>query len=32
VFLALTWMLAVAWDSFPTSWAPGAGPPNPLGL
>jgi hypothetical protein len=32
VFLALTWVLVLIWDSYGTSWAPGSGPPNPLGM
>ena len=32
VFLVLTWVLVLVWDSYGTSWAPGSGPPNLLGL
>ena len=32
VFLALTWTIALIWDSYGTSWAPGVGPPNVLGM
>jgi serine/threonine protein kinase len=32
VFVALTWALALVWDSYGTSWAPAPGPPNLLGM
>jgi hypothetical protein len=32
VFLALTWALLLVWDSYGTSWAPGVGPPDLLGM
>jgi hypothetical protein len=32
VFLALTWAVVLIWDSYGTSWAPGSGPPNLLGM
>ncbi len=32
VFLVLTWVLVLIWDSYGTSWAPGSGPPNLLGM
>ena len=32
LFLALTWALVLWWDSYGTSWWPGTGIPNPLGL
>ncbi|HET6729383.1 MAG TPA: protein kinase [Jiangellaceae bacterium] len=32
VFLALTWAVVLIWDSYGTSWAPGSGPPNLLGV
>lgn len=31
-FLALTWVLALWWDAYGTSWFPGAGPPDLLGI
>jgi hypothetical protein len=32
VFLAVTWVLLLIWDSSGTSWWPADGPPNPLGM
>ena len=32
VFLVLTWVLVLIWDSYGTFWAPGSGPPNLLGM
>jgi hypothetical protein len=32
LFLALTWVLVLWWDAYGTSWFPGTGPPNPLGI
>jgi hypothetical protein len=32
VFLAVTWVLLLIWDSSTTSWWPADGPPNPLGM
>ncbi|HET6685670.1 MAG TPA: protein kinase [Jiangellaceae bacterium] len=32
LFLALTWALVLWWDAYGTSWFPGTGPPNPLGI
>ncbi len=32
LFLALTWALVLWWDSYGTSWWPGTGIPNPLGM
>lgn len=32
LLLALTWALVLWWDSYGTSWWPGLGPPNPLGI
>jgi serine/threonine protein kinase len=32
LFLALSWVLVLWWDAYGTSWFPGTGPPNPLGI